>query len=271
MPRPASTVTVPSSSGWRSASSAWRENSPSSSRNSTPRWASVTSPARGGLPPPTRPGAPRSCGAARGTAARQRAGAGGRPHDACDPRHLDRLVARQRRQQRGQPPRGERLACARRADDQQAVPARGGDLERVAQVGLSAQLGEVGMRRAPTPLGLGAGAPRRSKARQLAREVGELPRRAARRRSARRQRRLGGVARPRRRSAPPPCRRGLLGHRENAGDGADRAVERQLAGEPAAAESARRRAGPTRRAAPRRSRGRSPGRPCAGRRARGWR
>jgi hypothetical protein len=48
-------VTEPSSSGWRRASSADRENSPSSSRNSTPPWAIVTSPARGGLPPPTSP------------------------------------------------------------------------------------------------------------------------------------------------------------------------------------------------------------------------
>ena len=47
--------TLPSSSGWRSASSAARENSASSSRNSTPRWASVTSPGRGRAPPPTRP------------------------------------------------------------------------------------------------------------------------------------------------------------------------------------------------------------------------
>ncbi|KAF1021333.1 MAG: hypothetical protein GAK30_01954 [Paracidovorax wautersii] len=43
----------PFSSGSRRASSAERGNSGSSSRNSTPLWASETSPGRGGLPPPT--------------------------------------------------------------------------------------------------------------------------------------------------------------------------------------------------------------------------
>ncbi len=47
------TVTTPSSSGTRSASSASRRNSPSSSRKRTPRCARVTSPGRGGDPPPT--------------------------------------------------------------------------------------------------------------------------------------------------------------------------------------------------------------------------
>ena len=49
-------ATRPSSSGWRSASSAERANSDSSSRNSTPWWASVISPGNGTVPPPTRPG-----------------------------------------------------------------------------------------------------------------------------------------------------------------------------------------------------------------------
>ena len=44
----------------------------SSSRNSTPWWARLASPGAGTAPPPTRPGRPRSCGGARGTA-------GGRP------------------------------------------------------------------------------------------------------------------------------------------------------------------------------------------------
>ena len=47
--------TRPSSSGWRRASSAARANSASSSRNSTPRCASVISPGRGAEPPPTSP------------------------------------------------------------------------------------------------------------------------------------------------------------------------------------------------------------------------
>ena len=47
-------ITVsPASSGWRSASSTLGRNSGSSSRNSTPRCASDTSPGRGLEPPPT--------------------------------------------------------------------------------------------------------------------------------------------------------------------------------------------------------------------------
>ena len=60
-------VTRPSSSGWRSASSAGRMNSESSSRKSTPLWASVASPGVGGDPPPTRPEAETVwCGARNG-------------------------------------------------------------------------------------------------------------------------------------------------------------------------------------------------------------
>ena len=45
-------VTKPSSSGWRSVSSAALLNSGSSSRNSTPLWARDISPGRGIPPPP---------------------------------------------------------------------------------------------------------------------------------------------------------------------------------------------------------------------------
>ena len=45
---------TPSSSGWRRASSTTGENSPNSSRNSTPPWAALISPGRSVLdPPPT--------------------------------------------------------------------------------------------------------------------------------------------------------------------------------------------------------------------------
>ena len=54
---PRTIVTWPSSSGWRSASSDGRANSDSSSRKSTPWWASVASPGGGWAPPPTRPDA----------------------------------------------------------------------------------------------------------------------------------------------------------------------------------------------------------------------
>ena len=48
-------VTRPSSSGWRRHSIAVRENSGSSSKNSTPLCASDTSPGRGVTPPPANP------------------------------------------------------------------------------------------------------------------------------------------------------------------------------------------------------------------------
>jgi hypothetical protein len=45
----------PSSSGWRNTSRTWRRNSGSSSRKSTPWWASDTSPGIGTWPPPISP------------------------------------------------------------------------------------------------------------------------------------------------------------------------------------------------------------------------
>ena len=50
------TVTTPSSSGWRSVSIELRENSGSSSKNSTPLCAREISPGRGIDPPPESPG-----------------------------------------------------------------------------------------------------------------------------------------------------------------------------------------------------------------------
>ena len=50
------TVTTPSSSGWRSVSMELRENSGSSSKNSTPLCAREISPGRGIDPPPESPG-----------------------------------------------------------------------------------------------------------------------------------------------------------------------------------------------------------------------
>jgi hypothetical protein len=48
-------LVMPSSSGWRKTSRTWRRNSGSSSRKSTPLWASDTSPGRGTWPPPISP------------------------------------------------------------------------------------------------------------------------------------------------------------------------------------------------------------------------
>jgi hypothetical protein len=65
---------------------------------------------------------------------------------AVDPRHLDRLVPRERRQEPGQPPREHRLAGSGRADEQRAMSARGGDLEPALGELLAAHLREVGQR-----------------------------------------------------------------------------------------------------------------------------
>src|SRR5882672_5327407 len=82
-------VTAPSSSGSRSVSRTDGENSASSSRNSAPPCARLTSPGRGGEPPPTSARCEAVwCGA-----------------------------------------RKERLPRSRRSDQQQAVPTGGGDLE----------------------------------------------------------------------------------------------------------------------------------------------
>src|SRR5438094_4437884 len=61
--------TVPSSSGWRITSSTLRGNSGSSSKKSTPLWASDTSPGRGITPPPISPASEMVwCGARNGRA-----------------------------------------------------------------------------------------------------------------------------------------------------------------------------------------------------------
>ena len=69
--------------------------------------------------------------------------AGGR----VDHRGLEGQRRGQRRQQTRHPLGEHGLACARRADEQQVVPAGGGDLQRLAGGGLAAHVGQVGDRR----------------------------------------------------------------------------------------------------------------------------
>ncbi len=89
----------------------------------------------------------RSCGAgARNGRARDESG-GVQPRDAVDPRHLDRLGAGHRRQDRGHPPGEHRLAGAGRALEQQVVAAGGRDLERQQRRGVAADVGQIGLRR----------------------------------------------------------------------------------------------------------------------------
>jgi len=63
--------------------------------------------------------------------------------DTVDPRRFDRLVERERRQDRRQPAREHRLAGTRRSKQQQVVRPGGGDFERALRVRLAAHLGQV--------------------------------------------------------------------------------------------------------------------------------
>ena len=136
----------PFSSGSRRASSALRGNSGSSSRNSTPPWASEISPGRGGEPPPTSATALAEwCGARRALAAGPgRAGrrSPGRPGPAA-PR-WPALPLRSSAAAGRQTLRQHRLAGARRADQQQAVAAGRGDLQRALGRGLALHVAQVG-------------------------------------------------------------------------------------------------------------------------------
>jgi hypothetical protein len=67
--------------------------------------------------------------------------------DAVDGGHLDRLVQRERREDRRQPASEHRLPGPGRADQQDVVTPRRGDLERALRRRLPADVGEVARRR----------------------------------------------------------------------------------------------------------------------------
>ncbi len=135
---------TPSSSGWRSTSSTLRWNSGSSSRNSTPWCARLTSPGIGCVPPPSSPASEIVwCGARNGRVATSGWCEAQRARDAVDLGRLQRLLQRHRREDRGNPLGQHGLARARRADHQQVVPAGHGHLERALGVLLALDVGEV--------------------------------------------------------------------------------------------------------------------------------
>ena len=189
------------------------------------------------------------------------------PADAGDPGHLDRLVRAQRREQRRQPVQRQRLAAARRADQQEAVGARGGDLQAAAQSRMAAQILQVrqivigGIRAA-------RGRDRRDRALGQLVQLGDVVDRHHLEPAD--QRRLGGVPGGDRDAAQSPPPR-PLGHGQRARDRPDRAIEGELPGEGVAVEDRSAEAARTRPAPRWRSRDRNPDPPCAGRRARGWR
>ena len=79
----------------------------------------------------------------------QQAAARQQPGDRVQLGRLERLVAGELGQDRGEPPGEHRLAGAGRADHQEVVTAGRGDLERAPRLRLTADLGEIGSRRRP--------------------------------------------------------------------------------------------------------------------------
>ena len=224
--RPATRATPiePSSSGCRSASSDGRGNSASSSRSSTPRCARLASPGRGPGPAADDRGRRRRVvRRAERRPYRPAAAPREQARDRVDPRHLERLVAVERRQDARQPAREHRLAGSGRPGEQQIVPAGRRDLQRAARSLLAADVarGRAGGSRShgggiATASGSARPAdtrpPRRGGGSESARRLRARPRPPTRRR------RGAGRARPAARPPPRRSRRGPVapGRRERA-------------------------------------------------------
>ena len=149
-----------------------------------------------------------------------------RPGDRVDPRHLERLVTGQRRQDARQAPSEHRLAGSRRACEQHVVLARRGELERPSPPLLPSHLGEVGQERL-----LELVAARRGRERDLllAAQVRDRLRQMVDRDDVDAgQRRLGSRLGRAEQARQPGAAR-TLGDGDRAGDGANPAVERELA------------------------------------------
>ena len=145
-------VTVRSSSGWRSISRTLRANSGSSSRKRTPLCARLTSPGRGiPEPPPIRPASETVwCGARNGPLDEQASARREDARDAVDLGGFESFLECQGREDSGEAFGQHRLARSGRADHQDIVAARRGDLEGAFGCGLAADVAEVGNRRGRT-------------------------------------------------------------------------------------------------------------------------
>ena len=82
----------------------------------------------------------------------ERTSGGKQPADGMDPRHLERLLAAERRENARKPPGEHRLAGPRRAHQQEVVRPGCGDLERPTGALLAAQVGEIRSRTVPDRL-----------------------------------------------------------------------------------------------------------------------
>ena len=144
--------------------------------------------------------------------------------DRVDPRYLERLRLRQRREDPREAPRQHRLARPRRAREQQVVRSRCGELERTPRPFLPAHLSQVGQRTRPRPvplLGLG----RLQLAAQVRHRLGEM---GDRYRLDPRERRLDGRLR-RTQDPSQPGGAGALGDREHAAHRPQPSIQRELA------------------------------------------
>ena len=147
------------------------------------------------------------------------------PGDGGDHGDLQQLARAERRQDRGQAGRQHRLAGARRADHQEVVAAGRGDLQRPLGAFLAAHLGKVGEDgRIGAQLRLRPGQDLRA-----LEMVGELDQRDGRQDLHLRIGPSGFRAARRRADQAAGERVGADGGRQHAGDGGDRAVQRQLA------------------------------------------
>ena len=136
--------TVPSSSGCRITSRTLRGNSGSSSRNSTPLWASDTSPGRGTAPPPISPASEMVwCGERNGRTPTKSGARIEHAGDAVDLGGLQRFFKTKRRQDGGHALGQHGLAGARRADHQDVMAAGAGHFEGALGGVLAADIFEV--------------------------------------------------------------------------------------------------------------------------------
>ena len=221
----------PSSSGWRSDSTASRRNSVSSSRNSSAvvRERDLAR-AREDAAAAEQPGGGDGVvGRAERPLAQDAAAARGArpPTQICG--GLERLVAREL----------GRIVASRRAsivlpapgrpDHQQVVAARRRDLEGAARLRLPADVGQVHA----VPPGSGSAARRRRRRRlPRAAQVGRRPRRGSRRATTRRPadlRRLGRVARPGTTTPSNPAAAAAIATDSTPGVGEHLALQRELA------------------------------------------
>ena len=264
---PRTIATMPSSSGWRSASSAARLNSDSSSRNSTPWCASVASPGCGTDPPPTRPaGEIVWCGARNG---RWRTSSSPTWRPATLWMRVTAIASSR--------VSGGRIEIIRRASivlpvpggpgQQEVVPARGGDRQRADRPRVAADVGQVGLaRRGRRPRGAGGGSSGGGAAAQDRRDLAQV--RHAGDLEPVDERRLARALARHDEAGDPGVPR-AFGDAEHAAAVAQLAAERPARRTPPSGPGRPPAAARRRRARRTRWPDRSRGRPCAGARARG--